>query len=745
MRKGTLGHWGLICLLAAGAVQAGVPPSGFEETVVLSAIFQITGFDWASNGDLWIISKPGLVRIMRPGEAQPTILRRLSVDPNGERGLLGLAIDPNYATNRFVYFYYTSDTTPPRNRVSRFTLVGSTLQNDTLLLEGPPLVSVLHNAGALCFGQDGMLYIAMGDNAQPSMAQNRGSLLGKILRIAPDGSVPASNPYFSDPNARPEVWAYGFRNPYRFSVDPVTGTLFIGDVGDSLWEELDLGVAGANYGWPTVEGPEPPGVPGITYPVLAYPHLGSGASIIAGDHMVAGNFPPEYLGNYFYADFTLWKIFRLILDGSNQVVLNEPFVTSAVAPVHVRVGPDGALYYASIQFETLYRVAFVGGANRTPKAVAAASPDSGLAPLGVQFDATGSTDPDGDPLSFTWTFGDGANATGPTPFHVYASPGVFQARLDASDGQAVGSGTVRIVSGNRKPAATIDFPADGSRFDAGQTIAFGGSAFDPEEGALGAGAFSWTVLFHHNTHTHPYLGPLGGIAQGNLRTEDVGETSPDVWYEIRFTATDSGSPLGSAGALSDTRSVAILPNLSTMTFATSPRPDLTLKLDGAPFAAPKIVTGVVGVQRTIEALTPQMPGDGRTYAFAGWSNGGAPLQTIATPAADTTFTATFSCNVLAEASNLLVTLEPTGKVTLAWEAPPDPCLAAGPARFHVYAGASAAPLSAGGSFPVDPPFVLRGAAGPPTLTFTPSPGTEFYLVVPVGSDGSEGPVGHYGK
>src|SRR6185436_11637444 len=125
---------------------------------------------------------------------------------------------------------------------------------------------------------------------------------------------------------------------------------------------------------------------------------------------------------------------------------------------------------------------------------------------------------------------------------------------------------------------------------------------------------------------------------GSFPTEDRGETDTDIYYEIRLTVIDSGSPLGAAATLSDTRSVNIYPNLSSLTLATLPRADLGITLDGTPFPAPHSEPGVVGIKRDIEALSPQTPGDGHTYTFASWSDGGARLHTIATPAAPATYT-----------------------------------------------------------------------------------------------------------
>lgn len=734
----------VVFLCALVPVYAGTPAPGFVETAYQSGIFNLDGFDWAPNGDLWIITKSGIIWVLRAGASQRTMIASLNVDSTGERGLVGLAVDPNFNTNHYLYFYYTVPGATPHNRVSRFTSVGDTLQAEMVLLEGPTLGSGEHNSGNLRFGLDGTLYIAMGDNRLPTMAQQRDNLLGKILRINTNGSIPSNNPFVGDPNSRPEIFAYGLRNPYRFSVQPVSGTLFIGNVGETAWEALYQGIAGANYGWPLVEGPEPPGVSGVTYPIFSYSHNGSGAAIIAGDHMIAGNFPPQYVGDYFYADFSLGKIYRLLLDSSNQVLGNEVFVSGVPFPVHVRVGPDAALYYASINFETIYRTAYVGGSNRQPIPVAAATPDNGLAPLGVQFDGTGSSDPDNDPLTYSWSFGDGGTSTSATPFHTYVSPGSYTATLTVNDTHVTGSAMLRIVAGNRRPAATILAPANGSFYNAGDTINYGGAGADPEDGPLSASAFSWTILFHHNTHVHPFLGPITGTTMGSFVPEVDTETDPNVAYEIILTVTDSGAPIGPTGTLSDTKSVTLLPNLSTMTFATAPRPDLSLTLDGTPFVPPRSVVGVVGVQRTISASSLQTPGDGHTYSFSTWSDGGAQTHVIYTPAASTTFTATFGCNLLAEATDLTVTPATAGQIRLTWSPPADPCLSNGQTVYRIYAAPSARPTVLPGSFPLDPAFAPIAATSAPSLTFIPDSGTQFYLVVGIDSNGSEGPVGAYG-
>ncbi len=743
---------GLVFLvLSAGAV------SPLQATLVLEPGFQQsewaiqlypTSFDWDPAGEMWIAGRDGRIYKRAPGGSYSIEVGRLTnLDLSGERGLLGLVVDPGFPVDPYIYVYSTDAGPPARNRVTRLTFNGTALVNPIILLEGPDLVSVGHNAGDLRFGPDGYLYVSMGNNLVVGAEQDTGSLLGKILRIAKDGTVPGDNPFASDPNSRPEVWAYGFRNPWRFSFEPGTGNLLIGDVGEGTWEELDLGIAGANYGYPQTEGPSPPGVPGVTYPIFSYNHNGLGGAIMTGERMVAGNFPAEYIGDFFYADFSLRSIFRLRLDSSYAPVFNEPFVTGIdPLPVHIRVGPDGAIYYAGINYDRIYRVAFVGGTNRPPTAVISATPSNGPSPLGVQFDATGSGDPDGgpQPLSYEWAFGDGGTSTAPAPFHNYATPGVRTATLTVSDGQATDQKSLAIVSGNSAPVPTITAPLQGSMFDAGETIAFSGQASDPEDGALGPAKLSWTVLFHHNAHIHPYLGPLEGTASGDFFTENRGEVAPDVWYEILLTATDSGAPLGSAGILSGTRRVEIFPNLATLQLRTAPSGVLALTLGGQPITAPLDVIGVVGMIRTIGTPSPQSPGDGRTYTFAEWSDSGAQQHEIVTPPVTTLYEATFDCSVLSEVEDVTVEVVTGQSVRLSWSAPQDPCLANGSSAYHIYASPVDTPSSPPGQFPLDPPFALVGTTGATSITLPPALGRRFYLVVATGTSGTEGPSGHYG-
>jgi hypothetical protein len=238
--------------------------------------------------------------------------------------------------------YYTSPTPSPHNRISRFTANGNVAVpgSEVVLLEIDALGPTNHNGGALNFGTDGALYASTGENATGANAQSLDNLLGKILRINPDGSIPADNPFYNSAvgNAR-AIWALGLRNPFTFAFSR-SGAMMINDVGEATWEEIDRGVAGANYGWPYTEGPTAD--PSFLSPVYAYAHDGSACAIVGGAYYtpLTVQFPQEYNGSYFFADYCAGWIKKL-----DQAGTVTTFATGISLPVAVRVGDDGALYY----------------------------------------------------------------------------------------------------------------------------------------------------------------------------------------------------------------------------------------------------------------------------------------------------------------------------------------------------------------------------------------------------------------
>jgi glucose/arabinose dehydrogenase len=303
---------------------------------------------FAPDGRLFVCLQGGQLRVIKNGALFAAPFITLTVTSDGERGLLGVAFDPNFSANNFVYLYYTTSTSPVHNRVSRFTANGdvAVAGSETVLLDLDNLSSATnHNGGAIHFGPDGKLYIGVGENANGANAQTLGNLLGKMLRINTDGTIPADNPFVNTATGvNRAIWALGLRNPYTFAFQPGTGWLFIDDIGQSTWEEIDDGVVGSNYGWPITEGPTTD--PRFRPPIFSYVHGTSGTTgcaIIGGAfyNPAVSQFPVSYVGKYFFADLCSGWI--RLLDPSNNSA--SAFASGIATPVGLALGPDGYLYY----------------------------------------------------------------------------------------------------------------------------------------------------------------------------------------------------------------------------------------------------------------------------------------------------------------------------------------------------------------------------------------------------------------
>jgi glucose/arabinose dehydrogenase len=336
------------------------PPGQFVETPYASGLSTPTAMAFAPDGTLFVAEKTGALRVISGGTLLATPFLTVSVDTGGEQGLLGVAIDPNFATNRFVYVYYSSLATG-QNRLSRFTASASNPNvaaagSEFVLLDNVTGTATNHQGGAIHFASDGKLYLAVGDDANSTDADELDTLRGKILRLNADGSIPGDNPFVGVAGARTETWAYGLRNPFSFAVDPGSSRIYVNDVGEATWEEVNALARGANYGWPTCEGPMNTGVgtctsTAFTYPIHAYTHA-VGHAITGGAFYRGSTFPSQYQGAYFFGDYL--GNFIKWLDTSNGV----HDWRSAESPVDIQIGPDGALYYASIGTGIIFRIQF---------------------------------------------------------------------------------------------------------------------------------------------------------------------------------------------------------------------------------------------------------------------------------------------------------------------------------------------------------------------------------------------------
>jgi glucose/arabinose dehydrogenase len=340
---------GALMLLCVSPARAATLPSNFTETLFASGITRPTAMEFAPDGRLFIAQQGGQLRVVQNGSLLPTPFVSLTVNSSGERGLLGIAFDPNFASNNFIYLYYTVPTDPIHNRVSRFTANGNVAVGGSELpiLDLENLTAATnHNGGAIHFGSDGKLYVAVGENATASNAQTLNNRLGKMLRINSDGTIPSDNPFFGTATGdNRSIWALGLRNPFTFAFQPGTGRMFINDVGASSWEEINDGIAGSNYGWPTTEGETTN--PAFVSPLFAYPH-GSGnqaGCAIAGGAFYnppAVQFPSGYIGDYFFADLCNNWIRRYdpVTDTASD------FATATTDRlVDLKVSSNGSLYY----------------------------------------------------------------------------------------------------------------------------------------------------------------------------------------------------------------------------------------------------------------------------------------------------------------------------------------------------------------------------------------------------------------
>jgi len=305
----------LLCALSlsiSSAARAATVPTGFVDTAVATGLRMPTAMSIAPDGRIFVCEQGGTLRVIKNGTLLPTPFLSATVSSVGERGLLGIAFDPNFASNGFVYVYYTAVTPTIHNRVSRFTAAGdvAVAGSETVILDLETLGATNHNGGAIHFGPDGKLYVAVGENAVGSNAQTLTNRLGKMLRINADGSIPTDNPFYATATgANRAIWALGLRNPFTFAFQPLSGTLFINDVGQNTWEEINLGVSGANYGWPTTEGETTDAR--FRSPIYVYGHSQGCAIAGAAFHnLLTPQFPVRYWGAYFFADLSVCGFVR---------------------------------------------------------------------------------------------------------------------------------------------------------------------------------------------------------------------------------------------------------------------------------------------------------------------------------------------------------------------------------------------------------------------------------------------------
>ncbi|MFE7773468.1 ThuA domain-containing protein [Streptomyces sp. NPDC057445] len=608
---------------------------------------------------LAVLPDRSVLHTSRDGELRTTdaagntrVIGTIPVYAHDEEGLQGVGIDPGFSENRAIYLYYAPPLDTPAgdapnegtaaelakfdgvNRLSRFVLkADGTLDNasEKKVIDIPATRGICcHVGGDIDFDAQGNLYLSTGDDSNPFASDgytpiderpnrnpaydarrtsgNTNDLRGKILRIkvTADGSytVPDGNLFApGTEKTRPEIYAMGFRNPFRFSVDKKTGVLYVGDYGpDAGAADPGRGPAGqvefarvtkpGNFGWPFCTGDNDPFVDydfetkvsgaafdcaapknesphntglvdlpsaepaWIPYDGGSVPEFGTGSESPMGGpvyHYDANldspvKFPEAYDGDFFAGEFGRRWIKRIEHGADGTVRSINPIPWTGTQIMDMSFGPDGALYvldygtawFGGDEHSALYRIENATG-GRSPVAEAAADRTSGKAPLRVAFSSAGTTDADGDALTYTWDFGDGGTSTAADPTYTYRRNGTYTATVTAKDPTGrTGSASVHVVVGNTAPKVTLELPSEGALFSFGDEIPFRVKVTDPEDGPVDCAKVKVTYVLGHDSHGHPVTSANG--CTGTIKTSADGGHDPNANIFGVFDAeyTDGG-------------------------------------------------------------------------------------------------------------------------------------------------------------------------------------------------------------
>lgn len=622
-------------------------PPGFAQTQLAHGLSKPVALAFAPNGDIYVGEQGGTILIYRNGAvlANP-VVKLPNVDSSGESGLLGLAFDPNFSTNGYLYLSYTVSTTnsagtvQPFAQLSRFTVVNDTINpsSETVYYRGNQTQNLHHPGNDLKIGPDGKLWWSVGDNVPAiSNAQTLTNIYGKILRFNRDGTIPADNPFVNVPNAVKAIYAYGLRNPFRLTFLP-NGKAMTEDTGSSYWEELNTIQPGGNYGWDFYEGDC--GSCGAINPAYAYGHYETDGAASAIAAYTGSAFPQQYNHVVFFGDYGRRNIEAVTFDPTYQTETSDTVFDSAAGTIaDLAEGPDGNLYFVSVFEGTFTKISAVG--PFPPTASVTATPNAGAAPLQVQFSGTGSSDPYGLPLSYSWNFGDGsAVSTAASPSHSYASNGTYTVTLTVNNGSQTGVASTQVVVGHTPPSASISAPGT---YNAGDTVSFSGAASDAADGTLPAYDYSWKVDFYANgvaqpSYTadvaHPFYGPTSGITSGSFQIPTDPSQTPSTFYRITLSVTDS---LGIQTVVTKD----LHPNLTTLS-ATANVAGAGYAIDGKWQTGPYSSQDVVGVKHVLAGMALVQTTAGTRYRFAGWADGSALTDAITSPAGGATYTANYA-------------------------------------------------------------------------------------------------------
>ncbi|HEV8563223.1 MAG TPA: PQQ-dependent sugar dehydrogenase [Actinophytocola sp.] len=656
---------GLAVTVAAAPVAAAAPvlPTGFLLQDIDSGLQpgdQLTDFAYLPDESLITIGKTGKVAWV-PQVGSPRVIATLSVSTNGDMGLVGIAVAPDYATSHTVYTARTVPSTQPGSgqygmlRLSRWTVSTATDGSPTGLGGEQTLVQtsadgLSHGITGVIAAEDGTVWVSIGDSADYNIvdpvalrALNPDDLHGKLLHLRQDGSGAPANPYYDAAHPRSVrslTYASGFRSPFRFTLEPVTGRPILGDVGWYTTEELDVVNPGNNYGWPCWEGGQPtpgyrdlPGCAGATTasPLWSYPHRSGGGAVAAGVVYTGASYPAEYRGRLFFGDYVFGQIFTLRTNERGELVTPpEPngFGSDLGNPVKLSTVPTGGdIVFADIGAARIRRLVYAPG-NNPPQAVLRSTTDP--ATRTVRFDAAASTDPNGDPFRYRWDFGDGSAPVAgddPVTTHTYpASPDHFTATLTVTDPlDAAGTATATVYPANRPPTLSLTAPRDDTTFAVGDSVTASATSSDTEDGPL---PVSWSVLLVHCTavaycHDHP------------------GEQQSGPNFQMVFTGHPGNSRLEITASAADSRGAT-----TSRTFVAHPKQRrVSIESNTAAtftIGAEQTTSGLFTVGTNLSIVAPANAQDG-VASFERWGDGNTDrVRQLVLPDADQVLPVSYS-------------------------------------------------------------------------------------------------------
>ncbi len=614
---------GFLILLVGFMIPLGahpVLPDGFVLEVVTDELKSPTAMTFAPDGRMFIAEKGGAIRIIEKDILLPEPFYTVVTETPNERGLNGIALHPDFDNNQQVYLYY-SILDDRRNKLARVIAAGNTAlpESEIELMTFGKMWGSWHNGGAMLFGDDGKLYLSIGDGTAGVNAPKFDWLLGKILRLNPDGSIPNDNPFLDQTEGDHQaIAAYGIRNPYTMARSKSTGRIFFCDVGNNLYEEINEYIPGGNYGWNRVEGLLPAGTskPDEAYidPLYAYDHADDKCAIVGAAFYEPEEllFPTEYHGKFFFMDYCAGVIFTM--DPNTYEV--DTFATGFDRPNNLAIGDDGHLYVMKLKTGELFRISYQGSGvpyiSRQPKARNSIPNES------ITLEVSASGDPE---LKYDWMNGTELLQSGESDQFVMpniqlSDNGKQIHCLVSNSLGSISSDTVtlNIIDGSR-PQISIHRPLVNTHFSALDTIWFEANVEDPDEEMLDPSGIMWQIDFHHDDHTHPAKDPKPGL-DGYYVVGQYGEVDTNIYYRVLVEVTDRDGLVSQ-----DYRDV--YPNIVQMELHSDPV-GISVGVDGSSNPTNHTLYSLDKQKRVMEAPIYDIVDD-HFYAFTVWENGDSQL------------------------------------------------------------------------------------------------------------------------